>query len=239
MTNDFHVFESLSAYVLGGLDENEAQQVAEHLGECYQCRAELDTFQKAADQLVLLVPEETPSESLRHRLMEQVRGPQMKRATWRRSGLYPRLISAGAIASLVLIVILVISSIMFRQRLDHPMMLRGPLGMRAIALDNTVSAQNASGFVIISADGLNGVLVVDELPVLDPEREEYQLWLEEDGEITSGSVFSVGEDGYRGVRLEAPKSLLNYDSVFITVEPAGGSREPTGEEILEGALFNP
>jgi anti-sigma-K factor RskA len=111
--------------------------------------------------------------------------------------------------------------------------------MRAIALDNTVSAQNASGFVIISADGLNGVLVVDELPVLDPEREEYQLWLEEDGEITSGSVFSVGEDGYRGVRLEAPKSLLNYDSVFITVEPAGGSREPTGEEILEGALFNP
>ena len=110
--------------------------------------------------------------------------------------------------------------------------------MRAIALQNTDAAPNASGFVVIGADGDNGVLVVDELPALDAQN-EYQLWLVRNGSSTSGAVFSVDESGYRGMRIEAPQTLLVYSSVRVTIEPTGGSAHPTGEQVLVGSLFNP
>ena len=110
--------------------------------------------------------------------------------------------------------------------------------MRAIVLQNTTTASLASGFVIMGADGKNGVLVVDKMPALD-KMHEYQVWLKRDSKETSGGVFSVDEDGYKGMRLTAPESLLDYSSVEVTVEPAGGSAQPTGSQVLKGSLFNP
>jgi anti-sigma-K factor RskA len=144
----------------------------------------------------------------------------------------------GGLDALLLIVDLEIYNLIIWQRKNYQEVLRGPLGMRAIALQNTTAAPGASGFVIISADGQNGVIVVDELPVLEPER-EYQLWLVRDEQSTSGAVFSVDEDGYRGMRIEAPQSLLTYSAVHVTIEPAGGSAIPVGEQVLGGSLFNP
>jgi anti-sigma-K factor RskA len=111
------------------------------------------------------------------------------------------------------------------------------LGMRAIALQNTDAASQASGFVVISADGDDGAMVVDNLPVLDASQ-EYQVWLVRDGVTIDAGVFSVDEGGYRGLRLTAPESLLLYSSVAVTVEPAGGSKAPTGAQVLNGSLFN-
>jgi anti-sigma-K factor RskA len=82
------------------------------------------------------------------------------------------------------------------------------------------------------------VLVVDQMPPLEAGH-EYQLWLVQDGQSTSGAVFAVDESGYRGVRIAAAESLLEYASVRVTIEPAGGSAAPTGEQVLGGSLFNP
>jgi anti-sigma-K factor RskA len=144
----------------------------------------------------------------------------------------------GVFAGLLLIVSLAVSNIMLWGKLANSEVLRGPLGMRAIALQNTVASVGASGFVIVSADGQNGVLVVDELPALDAAH-EYQVWLRRDAKETSGAVFSVDESGYRGLRIIAPDSLLTYSAVRVTIEPKGGSADPTGTEVLTGSLFNP
>jgi hypothetical protein len=148
------------------------------------------------------------------------------------------LIPAGAAAGLLLIVALALSNLLLWQRLNNLQVLSGPLGMRAIALENTGAAADASGFIVVSPDGQDGVLVVDELPVLDLGH-EYQLWLERDGESTSGAVFSVDEGGYRGLRIAAAENLLTYSGARLTIEPVGGSAVPTGEEVLRGSLFNP
>jgi anti-sigma-K factor RskA len=79
---------------------------------------------------------------------------------------------------------------------------------------------------------------VDGLPSLDEEH-EYQLWLIRDGERTSGAIFSTDENSYGGTRIRAPLSLLEYSSVGITIEPAGGSQQPTGERVLGGPLVLP
>jgi len=240
MSQANHVVDSLPAYALGSLEAEEARLVSEHLSGCYRCRTELQAFERVAGQLSLAVPEARPSGELKPRLMERIHGlsqtrPQSQSARWR---VPPRLLPVGAIAALVLIIALAISNLFLWQRLNHLEVLAGPLGMRAIALKNTEAAPGASGFVVISEDGENGVLVVDELPILDAQR-EYQLWLVGEERSTSAAVFSVDENGYRGVRIVAPQSLLLYSGVYITIEPAGGSTSPTGEQVLDGSLFNP
>jgi anti-sigma-K factor RskA len=239
MLNEFHVFDSLPAYVLGSLDEDEARQTDDHISSCYLCREELQEFQSVAAQFPLIMPQVEPPHALKLRLMDQVRAlkktPIQKSRRWSPSR---RMLSAGVITGLLLIFVLAVSNLALWQKLANSETLTGPLGMRAIALQNTDAAPSASGFVIVSADGQNGVLVVDELSQLT-EGLEYQLWLVKNGQNTSGAVFGVDQEGYRGTRIDAPESLLLYSDVFITIEPGGGSALPTGEQVLVGSLINP
>jgi anti-sigma-K factor RskA len=99
-----------------------------------------------------------------------------------------------------------------------------------VALAATENAPGATGILIISADGEYGSLVVQGLPDLDPDH-QYQLWLIDNGERTSGGVFSV-EHGYAAIQVYAPRFLSSYQSFGITVEPAGGSSGPTGAKVL-------
>lgn len=237
--DDMHVIESLPAYALGSLDPDEVQQVDEHLLGCYLCRQELRSFQQVADHLAVAIPEVPPPDGLRLRLMERIRKPDAGRSHESPRRIFqPRLSFLGATVGVLVIVLLAVSNLLLWQRLQSMETLRGPLGMRAIVMHNTSAASNASGFVLVSADGENGAMVVDRLPPL-PESQEYQVWLVHDDERTSAGLFSVDESGYRGLRLVAPKSLLTYSSVFVTVEPSGGSKQPTGMQVLNGSLFNP
>ncbi len=89
--------------------------------------------------------------------------------------------------------------------------------------------------MVISRDGEHGSLVVDGLPLLD-ESQQYQLWLIRDGVRTSGGVFSVYDEGYGLLKIDAPDPLISYQAAGITIEPAGGSPGPTGERVLGGDL---
>ena len=238
MSNEVHVFDLIPEYALGSLDAMEARQVAAHLADCVACRQELDAYQQVADQLMLAVPHETPSAELKARLMDRIGGPAVKRTPQPNRWQVPqRWIPAGAFAGLLVILLLAVSNLMLWQRLNHLEVITGPLGMRAITLQNTAAASSASAFVVMGADGNNGVLVVDHLMPLD-ENHEYQIWLVKNGVSTSGGTFVVDEDGYRGMRLTAPDSLLTYSDVFVTVEPVGGSASPTGAQVLVGSLYN-
>lgn len=238
MPNDLHVLDLLPDYALETLDRDETRQVADHLTGCYACRKELEAYQTVVEQLVLLGPASAPPTDLKPRLLarvEQLDGRRQEEPTrWR---LPERLFPVGAFAALIAIVLLAASNLFLWQRLNNLEVIRGPLGMRAISLQNTEAASAASAFVVMGADGKNGVLVVDHLQPLD-EAHEYQVWLVRDEQNTSGGTFAVDEDGYRGLRLDAPESLLSYSSVFVTVEPVGGSPQPTGAQVLAGSLFN-
>lgn len=238
MSGNSHVLESLPAYALGSLDSDEARLVSEHLASCHMCRAELHAFQNVSNQLAFAAPESFPSENLRRRFIERIADLKSTRPERESVRAPRRLVPLGGLIGVLLILALLASNLFLWQRLNNLEVLSGPLGMRAVTLQNTEASPTASGFVIISSDGMEGVLVVDELPMLD-EQYEYQLWLEKNGSITSGAVFPVDETGYRGLRIEAPQSLNLYSSVRITIEPAGGSNSPTGDTVLDGSLFNP
>jgi len=237
MSTDAHVLESLSAYALGCLDESEDRMVSEHLAGCHICRMELQSFQSVADQLALAAPDAAPPPELKRQLLERVGSLRTVQPKPVRKPLFHFLSLKGALGLLLILALLVSNFLLWRQVNRMAAVLTGPQGMRAIALESSTLKPDASGFVIIGPDGRNGALVVDQLPVLDEER-TYQLWLVSNEAITSAALFSVDEYGYRGVRIMAPESLFVYSEIRITIEPAGGSSTPTGEQVLAGSLFN-
>jgi len=243
LSHETHVLDLLPAYALGSLDSDEARQVDAHLLSCWICRNESIAFQAAADELSFAAPVAAPSPDLKDRLMHRVQStypkgqerdshPVSVRPFWE------RLLPAWGLASLLLIIGLAASSFVLWQRVNQLEFATSPGGMRAVPLSAVDSASSATGFVLISTDGEDGALVVDGLPPLG-ESQQYQLWLIRDGQRTSGAVFSTDENSYGGTRIRAPLSLLDYSAVGITIEPAGGSPQPTGPRVLGGPLFNP
>ena len=238
MSNEAHVLDLLPAYVLNSLESDEVRRVEEHLSTCLICRDESNAFQATADQLSFAAPAAFPSPDLKERLMQRLRAtrpqPRVPVQTPARSWL-ERLLPAWSLASLVLIFALAGFNFLLWQRLNHLETFTSPGGMRAVPLLASTSASQATGFVLISADGDSGALIVDGLPPLG-EKQDYQLWLIRNGEKTSGAVFSTDERNYGGTRIRAPRSLLEYSAAEITIEPAGGSAQPTGEDVLGGPL---
>jgi len=241
MFDEAHILDLLPARALGILEPEEAGRVEEHLSSCLICRDESQSLQETGAELAFALPPAAPSPDLKERLMQRVQEtrPQPRLETQAPSRPWlDRLLPAWGFASLVLILILGAASLSLWQRLDEVDAFMSPGGMRAIPLEPGDAAPRATGFVLVSADGADGALVVDGLPSLD-EDHEYQLWLVRDGERTSGAIFSTDENSYGGTRIRAPLSLLEYSSVGITIEPAGGSPQPTGERVLGGPLVLP
>jgi anti-sigma-K factor RskA len=241
MSDDAHVLDLLPAYAIGGLDADEARIVEEHLLSCWICRAESAVFQDVVGQLSLALPAAVPPPDLKDRLLQRVQTARPQQpipvARSARSWL-ERLLPVWGLASFALIILLAVFSLALWQRLNHLEFLTSPGGMRAVPLSSPDAASRATGFIVISADGDEGAIVVDGLPPLG-ESLQYQVWLIRDGQRTSGAVFSTDEKSYGGTRIKVSGSLLEYSAVGITIEPFGGSPQPTGEKVLGGALFNP
>jgi anti-sigma-K factor RskA len=237
------ILELIPAYALNSLDADEATLVGRHLPGCELCQAELRAYEALVDVLPLATPEMQPSPDLKDRLMTQIKSepapdtavqPEPKR-NWRQrlneafqnllSG--PRWRPVAWSATLLMVIALVVGNVLQWQQANSP----DPNSWRRIRLSGSEIAPEARGIIYISADGRNGTIIVDQLPQLDTDQ-QYQLWLIQDGQRTSGAVFSVDQDGYRGLQIESPRPLQEYGAFGITIEPAGGSPSPTGERVL-------
>lgn len=241
MSEEHHVLDLLPAYAIGSLEADEVNRVEQHLKSCLICRKEANAFEETAEQLSFAAPVASPSPDLKERLLQRARAARPGESTVSQQAARPfweRLLPAWGLASLVLIVGLAGLNFLLWQRLDRLEFSTAPGGMRAVPLTATDAAPAATGFVLISADGADGALVVDGLSPLGDDQ-QYQLWLIRDGTRTSGAVFSTDEKSYGGTRIRAPLSLLEYSSVGITIEPAGGSPQPTGTRVLAGPLPHP
>lgn len=240
MSEELHVLDLLPAHAIGSLDADEVRRVEEHLQSCLICRNETAAFGAVAEQLSVSAPVAIPSPALKGRLMQRVQATRPAESISQRApsrSFWERLLPAWGLASLFLIVALAGFNFILWQRMNR-LEFSSPGGMRAVPLSPPDAASHATGFVLISADGDEGALVVDGLPSLG-EDQEYQLWLIRDGQRTSGAVFSTDEKSYGGTRIRAPLSLLEYSAVGITVEPTGGSPQPTGKQVLAGSLIDP
>ncbi|MFQ5348984.1 MAG: anti-sigma factor domain-containing protein [Thermoanaerobaculia bacterium] len=100
-----------------------------------------------------------------------------------------------------------------------------PMGVEA-------SQANSRGVLYVAADHQRWYLTIEGLTPCQKGR-SYQLWfVPVDGQPVSAGTFDVGE----GVRVELSSDTMPEATraVTVTLEPAGGSQEPTGPAVLHG-----
>ena len=238
MVIEEHATEWLPAYALNILTEEETSKVAEHLANCPACREELRLYQATADEIPLAVKQIAPPPALKGQIMDKIHSRQMKNVDsiqptfWQQLATFLR-VRAPALG-LALIVVMALGNVLLWRQLNLSKN-QAATPMRVIALANTADSLQAAGTLIMDQRGEYGTLVVDNLATLDSGK-QYQVWLKRDGERVSGGVFSVNSEGYASMEILAPMPLIQYDSVGITIEPAGGSPGPTGAKVLGGDI---
>jgi len=241
MEAENHVLESIPAYALNSMGQEDRLQVQEHLRLCASCRAELDAYQRVVEELAYAIPRAIPPADLKHKILHSLPEKRVPVAQTQPASVWQRLWGrqrsfspVWAFTSLFLVIILAASNLWLWQRVSK-LEASSQAGFQVVALAGTDKAPQASGMLVISHDGDMGTLVVDSLPPLD-DAHQYQIWLNRDGQRANGGVFSVSKDGYGALRILTNEPLIQFKTFGITIEPTGGSTEPTGDKVLAGSL---
>jgi anti-sigma-K factor RskA len=100
-----------------------------------------------------------------------------------------------------------------------------------VALAGTGAAQRAEAEVILLKDH-KAVLMAEDMPRV-PENKTYQIWVIEDDVPQPSGLFEADGDTVAAV---VEKPLDEDDVIAITIEPNGGSQQPTTDPMLTAKL---
>jgi anti-sigma-K factor RskA len=81
---------------------------------------------------------------------------------------------------------------------------------------------------VVTLEGNRAVLVVEEMPPV-PEGKTYQIWVIEEDVPKPSGLFGPKQDSVAAV-VEHP--VEGGDVIAVTVEPEGGSPQPTTDPML-------
>ena len=240
--------ERAMLYAAGALDEPERTEYSRHLQEddCAVCIAEVLESEAAAQSLAMMLPTQTPSASVKQRLLE--------RAEATRAGERPRPVPEprrpafawggwlAAAAALAVAGVLLGLNLGLRQEVES-------LNARIVQLESRVSAQNtllvmatsprtkvvnlaglktpqARGRIFVDEGARLWRFYVEDLPTA-PANRAYQLWAVPDGaKPVSAVVFNTDANGTAMLELPAPM-VAGMLTAAVTEEPERGSPQPT------------
>lgn len=252
--------ELYPAYVLDAVDAVDRARIEQHLPQCVKCTGVVASYRPVAEALAFAAPPVDPPVDLKSRVLMATM-PQMPRAqpapsllAQLSSGL-SNLVRAPAFSAVALLLVigLALWNMSLQNQIAQQVALsrqmsaeisfqRDMLNTMAYAngapmkLQGTQIASRAVGRLYAPADDTTLALIVNDLPPL-PSGMVYQFWLiDVTGDRTSGGTFTVDEQGRGWLLVHAPKPLGNYQGVGITMEPAGGSPQPTGEKMMGMSL---
>lgn len=231
-------FEDLKeAYALGALSENERRELEGYLTLYPELRPEIEELSSAAGALALAPAEHEPSPEVRRVLMEMVNAEagaeQPAEATeasgpsWFRDYLGFRTL---AFAALVLVAAALLGwNILLQGEVQD---LQGELQERqTFAMQGTGAASDTEAEVVELESG-QAVVMAEDMPS-PPEGSTMQIWVIEDGTPQPAGTFRPDSSM---VAAPIEGSLEEADAVAITVEPSGGSDEPTTDPVLQTNL---
>jgi anti-sigma-K factor RskA len=242
MARDEHsIFrENLSAYALGALEAEEVRALESHLQNCDSCRAELAEYRAISDGLLTALPPRAPSAALRKRLQSQLPSAQ-KKAAPRFAWSFGKLALAGGLALLLLMSVfsfMQMRQIQTQQAILEQQIRSSQFALSMLAYPGTqaipIAAENLSGSVLVDSERDTVALVMWHLPQLS-EDQIYQAWLIEPGghRVSAGTFLPQGDESYTTKAVYSKQDLSNYIGIGVTVEPAGGSEQPTGQRIFK------
>ena len=230
--------EVKDAYVLGALPEQERRELEEYLAAHPERQAEIDELGNVASLLALSPPEQEPSPELRRSIMAVVEAqrPPARTRSWLagvKELLSVRNLTLGA-AALLVIGLFSWNMLLQGQVKDlqgQVASLQDSQQSRMVALAGTGAAQRAEAEVILLKDH-KAVLMAEDMPRV-PENKTYQIWVIEDDVPQPSGLFEADGDTVAAV---VEKPLNEDDVIAITIEPNGGSQQPTTDPMLTAKL---
>jgi anti-sigma-K factor RskA len=256
--------ELIDLYALGALEPDEMQQVEDYLARSSHARDLLAESKRVTAALAWTPEQRDPPAGAYERFQQRMAplvAPEASPAPrpsprpaagapslWARlrQALLPQQRWAGALMALLLIAALGLGGWNLALRREATMaqrvgqqyqeltaLLANP-ATRLVALEST-GAPGGRTQVLVNTERDESYLVAAGLAPL-PASQTYQLWLIADGVPLSVGTFDVDAQGgaatlLRGLPAPGAENLLG-----ITVEPSGGSAQPTTTPILVGEM---
>ena len=215
------------AYAVDALDDIERAQCERHLAECAECRAEVASLRSTA-ALLAETSATAPPEGLRERVLADIGTvrplpPEVGTPTAPR-----RRFRLAALAAAAAVITVVGVGVAVTQ----------PWGddtsqVQVSAVDRVLQAEDAESYTntidgseatLVRSPSLNQAVLVTKDMAPPPEGKVYELWLDHKrvGMVPAGLM---AEGGEQQILLDGdPATAIGAG---ITVEPAGGSEEPT------------
>jgi anti-sigma-K factor RskA len=247
------IHPDLAAFVLGGLEPEEAEEARHHLASCSRCRNELEGLEKVNRALEAAPPPVDPPAYLKAEILSRMRAekrsrpndvePERSSSLDRRQtpSIVPRLyhsrhlgivLPSVAAAVVVAIVALGIFFGLSREQAPVATIRLVPTPEEAAGLDGYWGVAKVRPQ---PSDNQQVELRLNNFDEPEPDR-YYELWfVSGDRRISAGSFTSVGE-GETRVWLNAPPEARSFSTLLITEERLGNATASGREVALEGEL---
>lgn len=234
MNADVHALTG--AYVLDAVSADERMVFERHLGDCDACRQEVSELRETAARLGTAVST-TPPPRLKSSVMAQIRAtrqlpPEAPVVPLRKPGSAWALRLSAAAAAVLLVVSGVLGVLLVQARSGQP------VDAQAAAIAELVRAGDAQ--VVNQGDASTGrmtalmsksadrmLLLTDDLEAA-PSGHDYQAWTI--GEQVRSAGLIQPESGKAALDVTGIEAA---DAVGITIEPEGGSDQPTTQPIMQ------
>jgi len=249
-------FEDLKdAYVLGALPEEERRSFENYLAAHPERQAEIDELGAVAGLLALSPQEQEPSQELRSRIMEVVEAEGEPRRVGRRS-VTERIADYLSVRNLALgaAVLLMIGLLSWNVMLQGQVQdLQGQVAesqnqvhklqdevaqdqkqvqrSQTIKLGGSWADQGAEAEV--ASIGKNRIILVAKNMPSVPENKTCQIWVIK-GDVPKPSGLFQPDGNMTATPVTNP--ITNAEVIAVTVEPAGGSNQPTSDPVLSAKL---
>jgi anti-sigma-K factor RskA len=222
------LLDNVAAYALGVLPPAEAAEVAKHLQTCDRCREEYRFLRPAVTAVAYsgegctdaATGSVVASPLLKARVMNRVRAEAARQSRPRRWPAY-----ALAAACLAIAIVMGLANVALNGRLQRE---AAQVNAQAQIIAD-LSAADARRYAFtggaVVARGNRLYLTMRDLPA-PPSGHTYQAWTLANGAArVAPSLTFEPTSGVTIVRL--PESALTTTAVAVSVEPAGGSQQPT------------
>ncbi len=218
------VHELTAAYALDALDAADREAYEGHLAGCTRCQDDLAELTVVAGALAYAVEPVSPPPLLRDRILEAARAERPNVVPLRPRWLSP--VAAVAAVAACTAIGLGIWNVSLHNRLDGAQEALHDVSALGVPLSG------ATGSVIVGSHG-SGALVVADLRS-PPAGKTYEAWVVEGRAARPAGVFRGGR-GITVVRLTRP--IPRGAVVAVTVEPVGGSTQPTSKPFITSSTI--
>jgi anti-sigma-K factor RskA len=242
--HDLHLLTG--GYALDALPDEERAEFERHLARCPSCLDEVKGMREAAARLAMATAV-VPPPRLRERVLADVpRTRQLppaggrlltrreKRARVRRLPLSRAGLTAGVLAVVAALVFLVVTQVSTNSQLHQSQAANRAIAAVLAAPDARIESAGATvgGTVtaVVSARDREAVVTTADVPSL-PQAQVYQLWVM----TAAGAARSAGLLTFSSSGSAVPvlaDDVLPGDMLGITVEPAGGTAQPTTTPVV-------